>query len=1326
MNRSLENLHQQFCTAINTHSYMGYVTSQPNTLKNSVTKDIRLHEVFKTARVQIKDDLKIRTGQDISKQISALQCLEKDGEIFYQRYEKATKSWTRVFLKGLIRFTPPYLKRFFPNFFSNNIKAAERKTKKEYENYQKFLKAQIDNLTKFQPTPKDDKVSLKIDDKLPKEDEKLPKTDGKNADSSKDAKDLKEKDPKKDDIISNDDILDPEQEDAIIDDQNESPYDDDFDPSLLDENDAEMQAFLLSQHQSSKNASPKNPKNPKDTKGKNPQGQKDPQANPLKNPKASLPQVGKGANIDPLKDALSKPLSTLSKEEIQKQDQDVINQFYASLTRNLQLLQDFPARPLSLKKYMLILSQLASAIQKFKVQHPQDAQKLLEDKTGLLPAAFALLTDTDMKFRGALMTHNYSEVSNLLQSIPAWQASFKEALDLQHKYIKFGISRALGANMIKLFVGDGKDESQGSEAALKNYRGKLILSFNDAGQAQNVLKELEATLGRVKDFRPCKIEIKIVDEKAFTAETCKQLLALSKAVSEIEIQGLQTLDFKTLALSEDEELEFVQCLHQFSFPDLKEIVLSTHPKDKWKASEFSSLLAFCPTMDLLKTVYGLCPTPQTIIIPPSLCQEEVLDLRGYAIEHIPHLLKQFVNLQSIDLNGLPITDVQLIQMINSGILANVKALNFDKCSALTTDILPELTSLKHLTMLNLPDLPAGKRDVKNLPKMENPFHIKLFYTSSKVTQKLCASLYTGPAAWATVYQIPLARAGVAEIFNSNQTVIGPKNVAYWLHNDDYKSLAPQAEVKRILADANAGINDDNLADFVKKFPKATLLSLYNCPNITHVGIQRLLKECPHIKILDLTGCSGINEQLFYADDIMPLIKNLNKIDITNTKVLPDIVDQLKDTTGLEKKIVFEETTLVISNDQLKDADDLEKILKTKNLSKFKSIDLTNCTNLTNEMLGKLLDHLTVDMWQQTKDGLMEENPHRLNLAVLNLSGCSNITDEAFQNPAKAPDQKPDFKGLEILDRIVIGGTQISPALANVYPQVVFQDVDQPIVIQIDPEEQLQQCLDYEQQKQLADSGDVDAQKKAQKLGGTFIHNRLVVELFSQNPNAFQIISQPIDIRAKEFNDFAISFAADDVPDPVNFYTHRDVLFSQTHFFIHGLRPGGLMSKVSGVAFSYRKSDYMQDAMDTLLGNKPIEELDLKTAGAICEPVGTNNYSLLKAYYNKLLERIRSHFDLKNAAEMVILAKELQDTVGLKLYEDFLLKQLDVCLKDFYGNRKLFNHLAAIAKNGFKTLDAKIKKKQDEENQEIARQMQLEDEIKNQKLAQDLVAQGKIT
>lgn len=1224
----LESLHYQFDNALKHRAYIGHSSSSNDsqTLQETKTKQIRLSQVFEIARQQIETFLRNDSldQKSLTAHIEHLKLLQDQGKFYYLRYVKATKSWSRVFFKGLARYTPAYLKRFLPKFFSNQMAEAEKKTQQEYDNYHRSLEGFITQLTRVKtlmPTGDKPKAQSPVDKEAVLNLEEKPTS-------------TPEKKPPK----NTPERVKQDEERAFHEDE-----------------DARLQALIFQQIQHSKKGQEGTPKK-------------------IDIKEISVP-LEKSLKEESQEDVqadgqIQEPVP--SQEEIEKLKRQGMTALLNEIHEDIQVLDRFKEHPLSLMHYKKLLGKISLDMRNFLKITDENGKKSLE---GIVSEeAFKLFSGTALTV--ALMSGNTDATLTLLQPL-GWDTCYKEALG-QKGYINFGLRRQ---GYVSILLSDEKN-GRVQEKDFINYRGHVKLTFEADTQAENLLEELLKYLKTNAKCRPNKIEIDFVEGHGkicpLTPKLCKLLMNLSDQVAEIELNNLKEINFKTLKLSAEEELQFVQYLKNYHFKSAVNITLSDHPKKDWTPANFSTLLYLCPTLELLKEVYRLCPTPRYTYLPPMLCEAKELDLSGYPLEHIPYLIKQFGQLTHLNLSGLAITDAHLKQWISNGYLANIQSLKLDQCTSLTTDILQTLAKLPNLTQLSLPDLPQGKIALTKLPQFDDPFKINLFYTSSKATQKVASLLYTGPVAWAAAFQIPLARQGVAEVFASRMKILDPKSVAYWLHNDEYKKLAPQPAIKTVFADSNAALNDANLAAFVQKFPQATSLSLYNCPNVTHRGILSLLKACPQIRVLDLTGCHGINEGLFFENE-SDLLKKLNKLNVTDTKILGELIDEIRPQfKGV--KIVYKETTLKITNDQLAaDEASFETFLKSIALNQLKRIDLSGCTKLTDAMLGKLLGYLNDDMWKKTSDGFMEDNPQRLNAAVIDLTGCSNITDAAF----KIKDgEKNSLRLLENLDRLIIGGTKISKDLEGYYSDVTFQTVEQPVTIEVNPEAQLKDCQAY-YAKKGADLQDSKVQRELKHLAHNFIHNRLVVSLFSSDCKdqaaVSQILSQPMAIHTPEFCNFAIYFKCNS--ELLSFPIHRDVLASQSRFFINSFRPGEALNKMADLTFEIPHPKEAKLMKELLFGEKEIADLDWKEAIQIAEPVHSNNYNVLPNYFRALLKRIRSQFDLNNADKMFFEAHKLRDRKAIGQYEQTLLVYLDqIEMNPNPENQRVFKKIALFAKN----------------------------------------------
>jgi hypothetical protein len=518
----------------------------------------------------------------------------------------------------------------------------------------------------------------------------------------------------------------------------------------------------------------------------------------------------------------------------------------------------------------------------------------------------------------------------------------------------------------------------------------------------------------------------------------------------------------------------------------------------------------------------------------------------------------------------------------------------------------------------------------------------------------------------------------------------------------------------------------------------------------------MLKACPKIRTLDLTGCQHINEDLFFGDQNSQIITRLKSLIITNTGISSEVAALLKEKM---KQLEFEETVLRITDAQLVDEQALEKILKSRPLNKLTCIDLQECQKLTNAMLGQLLDHLNADIWIK-KDGVNVDNPQRLNLEVLNLTGCHGITDEAFHHQEnknteekKKQIEKPVMQDGEIIEedqevkpisdeatvevkkkiqpkllenlcRVVINGTKISDVLKEVYPQVIFQMHNNPVTIQIDLEAQLKACQAYLANKRLGEKIDLDPKMK--KLAHDFIHNRIAVELFASEAAdqglVDMVLSQPIDTNAKEFSDISLMFKKDDNSDPAIIQTHREVLYSQAKYFMNSLRPGGIFSKAGACEFINQAAtpQAVKVMGDLLYQRARIDEINWETAAEAAELIGTNNFKFMKRHYRALLHRMRSQFDLDNAEKMLLKAKQLEDEIGMQQYDKtllFYLTPIEATINDNNEHQLLFRRIGNLAKgNGLQETLKKVNEIEAELTNKESQRLMDEQNAENERLS----------
>lgn len=1016
---------------------------------------------------------------------------------------------------------------------------------------------------------------------------------------------------------------------------------------------------------------------------------------PINDPFNSVPSnIIDPPSIDPL-------VPVLSKEEAEKIRLKEIDR-QMSIIQKVLIFQFFNLlRPLSKEKLNQLLIELSNAVIALETLDSNTAIAL--EKHGINSATFNVLKDP--KLKEALNSGNDQEVNDLLASTD-WHSVFQETLN-PREVITFGIRKMGGTSVMILKDSSGKSVK---DAQLQKFRGEIRLSVNDIASLSQV-QELEQFFSKNKECTPCKVTIELLEGNAsLTPELLQLLMQFKDRCAEIQVSGLKEIDFTKMRVSESEEHAFAKDLEFFHFPEISDLKLSDHAKSQWTAADFSKLLTLCPTSHLLKECYKQCSNYSDIVLPTALLNCQELDAVGLSIPQVEDLLGRMPQLTRLSLKGSTLTDDELAVLVKTNRLNKITALELEKCSALTTDSLIELAKLKNLSALSLPDLPVGKISLANLPTSENPFKIKMLYLSSTATRPFASQLYTGPQNWSALFQIPLARLQETNIFPSSQTVLDPKSCAYWLFQEDYKQLAPQKGITKIFAESNATLNDDKLIEFIQKFPETDTLSLFDCPAITDDGIIRLLQACPKIKFLDLTGCPLVTSSLPYHQGVS-VLKQLETLTLSGSDIFGKGIALNK--LVLPKKTIFNRSVLSISNSDLKDCDSLEKILLSKPLNTLKRIDLQDCTDLTDDMLAKLIDRFNAPALIQTTSG-EQDNPQRLNLASLNLNGCSNITDGAFLVEGGVSD-KPEMKFIEILNRIALGGTQISDQLGKAYPHTIFQKDDLPVTIDVDPISQLDQCLQFHHLKKQLDTN-VDDQMKLNQLKSSYVHSRISVELFGDAQAVDQLKELTPQTEGGEFCDITLYFKTSDGADPIEFKSHRDMIYCQSAYFRDQLRPGGAMSKKDSECSLINQHCIKEAAiavMELLNGNyECIGKLNWRTASHTAELVGPLNLNLPSSLYQDLLKRVHSQFDLNEADEMFESAVKLDDKSGIFEYQNTLIEILK--LLDTFGPE--FQKIANIAdtyQDRVKRLKTKVDYIREQKNLDLINELKAEQDIINQ-------------
>ena len=940
---------------------------------------------------------------------------------------------------------------------------------------------------------------------------------------------------------------------------------------------------------------------------------------------------------------------------------------------SIRALETLSERSFSYAKTLRLLERVNQALKILFTMDNEGTTALLRTYT-IHEQTIALFTHP--RFTEILQTRDFQQISALLPA--EWQTNFAKGC-AQNGHLEFIFNR---------YGTCGRTE-EGKRQALANYRGKILLKAPDEAQAVAALRALNDELAK-PDFSPSHIEIHLPNGE-LSPELLSLLLELHRHVPDLQVKGTHSLDWQKITavsapiglFSQEDFPEapslatlFLSSLADFDFPDMKTLILpEADILAQWTPIECTRLLAFFPNQTLLKTLYQRHPNPDQILLPPTLLMSQSIDLGDFPQEHILRLLEKFTHANALTLSGDAITDNWIAEQIASGSLNRFRELRLNECRSLTTDVIHTLVQLPSLEALALPNLPKGARSLSELPKFNNPFHIQLFYSSSEVTQSLAPPLYTGPTAWASVFQIPLARKGVEILFTPRMEVLDPETVACWLHRNDYERLSPQSTIQVILADHTL-IDDARLLTFMTKFPRASTLSLHGCPHITDAGILALLEQHPHIKSLDLTACPGITDQLLA--DPAPLRK-LTEIRVSNTGVSPEAV-----TLYQANNLQYEKLILKIDDAQLHSEEALEAILQGQPLNKLAHIDLSGCQKLTNAMLTPLLARLNNPLWQEGSS--TEENPQRLNITTLDLTGCSQLNFLAFQ----------PIETLGLLECVILTPRTNSPqegvnhkvllhALCNKYRAVSFvsskNEMPCPLIRMDTPHSHP-------------------------------IHQQIRTTLFTP-PTAADEASLPryFDPYQAECADMTLVF--DDLHGhresvPV----HRSIVESQSRRWLRNRRPGGY-ERGQPPAFEnvHCTPEARRVIQQSLYGVPNIEALDWKVAADVAELIGPKIFDFFGTSYSRLLDRIHAQFqpfDTVISDEMLTRAFRLRDDAGIQQYERALIEHLR--LLGAYLPPLTLAEFANLARaHKLTELQGVVKVLQDNASEEAVRKMAEEEE-----------------
>lgn len=1181
MNNSiLNNLHSAFTAALQSRTYIKADDQQGRFITNK-KKDIRLNEVFAKSIAFMERDKALLVGnsaEERSRHIKNIDMVAEDGKELFEKYEKKANSlWTwwgcRKLLKCINAYAPRILKHYLPSIFKNNIADAENVTKEQY-----LLFAQ--------------------------------KT-----------KELKQ--------LNAEPTLTPANAE-----QNQNSTN----PTLIDTN---------------PNTNPANT-NPNTTPVPNTiVNEPDPISTPKINSKPETPpqpqadntKVDKAEDKEPAVKSTLEPISEMSEDdaiasaaafETEKLDLEILHDESKTNTADwvdnkikgqIGILNGIKDDTTSFIKFKNTLKDLCIVIKRMGIVDPDTSISEILKENNVEESLLTILVE------GRLLGKTDDEALEMLKPT-AWGQGFENALK-KHVSGDLVIGKIPSDPNSKIYKFKSSDGSLKGTTTFQNYKGAL-------GINESMISNLQE-LHQTKNCSPSTLIVTSTsDNKSMSGDLARALIRLTTempCITTFILNDIETINLREMGFSIEEEKQFLKLIPLLNCPSMSTLLLTRYSKKDFTTDDFALILEFNPTFEQFKTCCELAPKSVKISIPLTLQLQGKLNLEGYSLQQSIQIIAQYPNIRTLSLDCAGLNDTLLRRIIKKDYLKNVTSLTIKNTRALTTNVIHDLATLPNLNQLSLPPLKAGSRSLNELPKFDNPFKIALFYVQQAILRPIARELYVGPTAWASAFQIPLSKAGESTIFSSLDIVLDSNSTSNWLSNDNYKTLPAgkngdrlrQVPIRIILADNCTLVNDDNIIDFISKFPYAEELSVYNCPNLTDAGVKKIFAYLSESKLknIDLSNNPQITSKSILDLDQKEAIKNISKLkrlNLSGTQITKENIDTLAAICETKKvKIECKKLSLKISNEQLVDKDSLETILKAQNLRSLITLDFEGCTNLTDEMLSKVIDRLNVDdFFINATTQVKTYNPQRLHIACLNLKGCTNISDQAFDDGEKAG--KRNLKILNSLYQIVIGDTKVPSFLAEAYPATAFQEN-----YELKREDTCP--IQWHIAKTLADP------------------THIAVEPSNKGCSNFTVGFQGITPGEQA----------------VIFNTHKDILYSQSLKFRNRLRRGIKIPTLT-IENQHATQKAAEALIQIILGKNIFSKISWEVAGDVAELAGPDCLKLPSVYYVKLLERIRhqfnTQFDWRFADRMLLLVgpKMLDDKIARDIVEGHLIDQLDTLTK----------------------------------------------------------------
>lgn len=799
--------------------------------------------------------------------------------------------------------------------------------------------------------------------------------------------------------------------------------------------------------------------------------------------------------------------------------------------------------------------------------------------------------------------------------------------------LQFDVDQRGGLQLLKSV--EGQRPVRQRPNCFDTYQGLIEINIRDVANLKS-LTELREILATHPNCQPG-LTISWKHDQKLTQEILQLLSEIKSYISYIQIKGLQELDLTSL-----QEEQFFSLLPFLDFSQTNLKLSLSNRMENWSD----------------KQLYALKKLPVNS-----------LDLQQISSENLKRILSTFPSVPHLSINQPDLTDKDFKEMMTQYDLQQLASLNLTGCNQLTTDSLVDLVTISSLQELIYPsDMQLGNPLL--LPALSNPFDIKRFYLSASAIRPLINQLYDGSLLFAPIFQIPLVRQGGECVFSEKQTYLAPSSVTYWLYKEDYQNLTPQLTIKSLFADNCPYLNDQNLSNFLQKFPATTELSLCNCPGITDAGVIHMLEQNPQIVKLDLTSCPGITERLF-AEENHEILSNLESIIIADTQLTLEQIEKLP--KALRQKTIEEKNrailsdleSIIFSNIQLTIEhikEQLEtlrkKIIREENRAILPDLEsIISDTQLTVEQTKELLELLRKKIIFEEKSlkitekelqaaGSLEialNNHLPLNKLIhLDLSDCVSLRKVDFEhligrfdlpleieqriNPYRfnistlnlkgATYSRDWFRGANLgnLQRILVDEPKAA-SLQKQHPDIHFQHTYAPIVQAINMDKHLSECANF---LHIAENS-IEKQLRAKE----YLHHRALVELFGENCMDKNLVKDVLsyrirDINQEEFRDLELTFI-DNLDNLSASYLFKEEAYCQSISLRNELRPGGLFFKSTFPMCNSNASPAANRLIAQLIQGQPllIAKTDWKAIAEAAELANPHNLNM-PAFYKQLM------------------------------------------------------------------------------------------------------------